>query len=104
MTIPIAPVLPCTQCGASVPIDANQSSVRCRHCGATSAVGAELAASARAYRNRVRTAWADELEARRAAMLNAHAATQNGPFLRAMIPFLLAVPFWMIVLASGIAS
>ncbi len=44
-----APTLPCSRCGASLPVDPSSASARCTHCGATTPVPREMQGRARAY-------------------------------------------------------
>jgi predicted RNA-binding Zn-ribbon protein involved in translation (DUF1610 family) len=90
----------CARCGAPLPVDPRSVEVACRPCGATTAVPADLRARALDYEASVRNEWADELEARRWALINAQEAGAGRFFLRWLYPFFLLLVFWFGLLAS----
>jgi hypothetical protein len=94
-------MMPCPACGANLPIRPELDTVRCDYCSTQFATPSALRERAAAYLARVRAAWADEIEARWLTSMHASAIKSNPMVMRWLMIFVLAFPFWMIMLGSG---
>jgi hypothetical protein len=94
-------MMPCPACGASLPIRPELDTVRCDFCSTQFETPSALRERAAAYLARVRAAWADEIEARWIASMHESAIKSNPIVMRSLVVFVLAFPFWIVMLASG---
>lgn len=98
------PSISCPECGASLPVDPLAPTVTCAHCDRTCAVPDALRARAAEYVARIRAAWADALEAQRAAILHRQAAGSTPRFWRWFVLFALSAPLAIMIGASNVAG
>jgi len=99
-----AAAVPCTGCGASLPLDPNTDEVHCPHCHTVMRVNAQWRRSAAAYGGNIDDLRTQEIVARRVAALHEQGGRYAGRIIRWAVPLGLLVAWWVIAVASGIAA
>jgi len=99
-----AVAVPCSGCGASLPLDPNTDEVHCPHCHAVMRVNEQWRRSAAAYEGDIDDLRTQEIVARRLAALHEQGGKYAGRIIRWAVPLGLLVAWWVIGVSSGIAA